>query len=61
MRGVAIDFPRGTTEGMKNPKCNTEEIVIEPVFEADFLDCSFGFCPKQSAQQALDKIWHNTP
>lgn len=33
------------------------KIVIEPVFEADFLDCSFGFRPKRSAHQALDKIY----
>lgn len=33
------------------------KIVIEPVFEADFLDCSFGFRPKRSAIQALDKIY----
>ena len=33
------------------------KIVIEPVFEADFLDCSYGFRPKRSAQQALDKIY----
>ena len=32
------------------------KIVIEPVFEADFLDCSFGFRPKRSAIQALDQI-----
>lgn len=33
------------------------KIVIEPVFEADFLDCSFGFRPKRNAQQALDRIY----
>ena len=33
------------------------KIVIEPVFEADFMDCSFGFRPKRSAHQALDKIY----
>ena len=33
------------------------KIVIEPVFEADFLDCSFGFRPKRSAHRALDKIY----
>lgn len=33
------------------------KIVIEPVFEADFLDCSFGFRPKKSAQQALGRIY----
>jgi RNA-directed DNA polymerase len=29
------------------------KIVIEPVFEADFLPCSFGFRPKRSQQDAL--------
>ena len=33
------------------------KIVIEPIFEADFLDCSFGFRPKRNAHQALDKIY----
>ncbi len=30
--------------------------VIEPIFEADFLDCSYGFRPGRSAHQALDAI-----
>jgi RNA-directed DNA polymerase len=30
--------------------------VLEPIFEADFLDCSFGFRPGRSAHQALDAI-----
>ncbi|MEN2468230.1 group II intron reverse transcriptase/maturase [Ornithinibacillus sp. FSL M8-0202] len=30
--------------------------VIEPIFEAKFLDCSFGFRPKRSAHMALEKI-----
>ena len=29
------------------------KIVIEPVFEADFLPCSFGFRPKRAAHDAL--------
>ena len=37
------------------------KIVIEPIFEADFLACSFGFRPKKSAQDALqvliDEAW----
>ena len=37
------------------------KIVIEPVFEADFLDCSFGFRPKRAQQDALqvliDEAW----
>jgi group II intron reverse transcriptase/maturase len=36
-------------------------IVIEPIFEADFLPCSFGFRPKRAAQDALqvliDEAW----
>jgi group II intron reverse transcriptase/maturase len=32
------------------------KIVIEPIFEADFRDCSFGFRPKRSATQALERI-----
>jgi len=30
--------------------------VIEPIYEADFLDCSYGFRPGRSAHQALDAI-----
>jgi group II intron reverse transcriptase/maturase len=29
------------------------KLVIEPVFEANFQDCSYGFRPKRSAQQAV--------
>ncbi|MGW3473538.1 hypothetical protein ACWDKQ_34980 [Saccharopolyspora sp. NPDC000995] len=32
------------------------KIVLEPVFEADFLPCSFGFCPKRSAHDALQVL-----
>jgi RNA-directed DNA polymerase len=32
------------------------KIVLEPIFEADFRGCSFGFRPKRSAHQALDAI-----
>src|SRR5512146_2585951 len=32
------------------------KLVIEPIFEADFQTCSFGFRPKKSAQQALEVI-----
>lgn len=33
------------------------KIVIEPVFEADFQPCSYGFRPKRSAKQAMDRIF----
>ncbi|MFA9378851.1 MAG: reverse transcriptase domain-containing protein [Lachnotalea sp.] len=32
------------------------KIAIEPVFEADFKDCSYGFRPKRSAKQALEVV-----
>jgi len=32
------------------------KVVIEPVFEADFRECSFGFRPKGSAHQANERI-----
>jgi len=32
------------------------KIAIEPVFEADFRDCSYGFRPKRSAKQALEVV-----
>ncbi|MES9684305.1 group II intron reverse transcriptase/maturase [Gottfriedia acidiceleris] len=32
------------------------KMVIEPIFEADFQDCSFGFRPKRNAHQAMAKI-----
>ncbi len=32
------------------------KLVLEPIFEADFQDCSFGFRPKRSAKQALERI-----
>jgi len=31
-------------------------LVIEPIFEADFLDSSFGFRPGRNAHQAIDEI-----
>jgi len=33
-------------------------MALEPVYEQDFLDCSYGFRPKRSAHQALDALWH---
>lgn len=34
-------------------------LILEPIFEADFLDCSFGFRPGRSAHQALEEIRQN--
>jgi group II intron reverse transcriptase/maturase len=32
------------------------KIVLEPIFEADFLPCSYGFRPKRDAHQAVQAI-----
>ena len=32
-------------------------MVMEPVYEQDFVDCSYGFRPGRSAHQALDALW----
>jgi RNA-directed DNA polymerase len=31
-------------------------LILEPIFEADFLDCSYGFRPGRSAHQTLEEI-----
>jgi len=31
-------------------------LIIEPIFEADFMDCSYGFRPKRSAHDALAEV-----
>jgi RNA-directed DNA polymerase len=31
-------------------------LILEPIFEADFEDCSYGFRPDRSAHQALEEI-----
>jgi group II intron reverse transcriptase/maturase len=32
-------------------------MLLEPIYEQDFLDCSFGFRPGRSAHQALQVLW----
>src|SRR6266496_152197 len=32
-------------------------MVLEPIYEQDFYDCSFGFRPGRSAHQALESLW----
>jgi group II intron reverse transcriptase/maturase len=35
-------------------------MVLEAVYEQDFLDCSYGFRPGRSAHQALAALWQQT-
>ncbi len=58
IRRVAIPKPNGGTRllGIANIKDRVVQtamkIVIEPIFEADFHDCSYGYRPKRNAKQA---------
>ena len=62
-RGVSIPKP-GTNErrGLAIPTVRDRvvqaamKIVLEPIFEADMLSCSFGFRPKRAAHDALQVI-----
>lgn len=33
-------------------------MILEPIYEQDFLDCSYGFRPKRSAHGALSALWN---
>jgi group II intron reverse transcriptase/maturase len=35
-------------------------MLLEPIYEEDFYDCSYGFRPKRSAHDALDSLWKQT-
>ena len=35
-------------------------MALEPIYEQDFLDCSYGFRPGRSAHQALQSLWEQT-
>lgn len=34
-------------------------LILEPIFEADFMECSYGFRPERNAHQALTEIRHH--
>ena len=35
-------------------------MLLEPIYEHDFYDCSFGFRPRRSAHKALQMVWDAT-
>jgi RNA-directed DNA polymerase len=35
-------------------------MLLEPIYEQDFRDCSYGFRPGRSAHQALEGLWQQT-
>jgi group II intron reverse transcriptase/maturase len=62
-----VHIPKGNSRTEKRPigiPCFEDKVlqravvmVLEPLYEQDFLDCSYGFRPRRSAHDALEALW----
>jgi len=61
-RRVEIPKGKGKTRTLGIPAVKDRvvqgalKLILEPIFEADFKDCSYGYRPKRHAHQAVDRV-----
>jgi RNA-directed DNA polymerase len=61
-RRVEIPKEKGKTRVLGIPAVRDRvvqgalKLILEPIFEADFRDCSYGYRPRRHAHQAIDRV-----